>query len=512
MAAACRRLPVSCLLALLLCTASTNADEEANLTAVVKVHSKNRTISLSSPWRKQSPRPVSGSGVIIGPGQLLTNAHVVLNTTEVTLQPFNSSERIPADVKILAPGIDLALLEFEPTGVLADVKPLELADESPKVQSTVRVYGYPTGGDSQSVTEGIVSRIEHTSYRYGTKGMRIQIDAAINAGNSGGPAMVDGRIAGLAFSVRSSANDIGYVIPTEEIQGFLKDVEDGTYDGKADFHVKFQYLENKTLRRKLGIPADTTGVLCHGVREQPDSPLQDGDVITKLADYDIDNRGRCRFKNDISLSFTRLAIEIEEDGVVPMTVLRDGAEQQLQVPVETRKKLIDYTVGRSPRYFIYGPVLFSEATADYNGAIESAISSGSASQRRAMSFSKSMMQASESPLLKRMGEFKDEDSKEELVVVTKLLTHATARGYRALPYFFTVKSINDQKVTGFAQMVELLRDAEGEFVEIQFHDLIADVIVLDRQEVLDATEDILEDNGIVRQGSRDLMKVWNNKD
>ncbi len=152
--------------------------------------------------------------------------------------------------------------------------------------------------------------------------------------------------------------------------------------------------------------------------------------------------------------------------------------------------------------------MFSEATADYNGAIESGISSGDASQRRAMSFAKSMMQAGGSPLLSRTGEFRDDDSNEELVVVTKLLTHATARGYRSVPYFFTVKSINDQEVTGFAQMIELLRDATGEFVEIQFHDTIADIIVLDREKVLDATETILEDNGIVRQGSRDLMKVW----
>jgi len=342
--------------------------------------------------------------------------------------------------------------------------------------------------------------------------MRIQIDAAINSGNSGGPAMVDGKIAGLAFSVRRSANDIGYVIPTEEIQGFLKDVDDGTYDGKADFNVKYQYLENKALRRKLGLSGDVTGVLCRGVREQPDSPLQEDDVITKLADYDIDNRGRCRYKNDVSLSFSRLAIEIEEDGVVPMTVIRDGTEQQLQVPVETRRKLIDYTIGRVPRYFVYGPVVFSEATADYQRAVEAGIASTDASQRRAMSFARSMMQAGGSPLLSRTGEFRDEDSQEELVVVTKLLTHATARGYRSIVYFLTVKSINDQDVTGFAQMVELLRDATGEFVEIQFHDSVADIIVLDREKVLDATETILEENGIVRQGSRDLMKVWDKDD
>ncbi len=127
-----RSITVACLLSSLLSHIPASlADEEANLKAVVKVHSKNRTVSLSSPWRRQSPRSVSGSGVIIGPGQLLTNAHVVLNTTEITLQPFNSSERIPAEVKILAAGIDLALLEFEATGALSDVEPLVLADESP---------------------------------------------------------------------------------------------------------------------------------------------------------------------------------------------------------------------------------------------------------------------------------------------------------------------------------------------------------------------------------------------
>ena len=63
-------------------------------------------------------------------------------------------------------------------------------------------------------------------------------------------------------------------------------------------------------------------------------------------------------------------------------------------------------------------------------------------------------------------------------------------------------------VTGFSQMVELLRDAKDEFVEIRFFDTLAEVIVLDRLRVTAATEAILEDGGIVRQGSRELMKIW----
>ncbi len=58
--------------------------------------------------------------------------------------------------------------------------------------------------------------------------MRVQVDAAINPGNSGGPAIVDGKMVGLIFSkLGRGADNIGYIIPGEEIDLFLKDIADG---------------------------------------------------------------------------------------------------------------------------------------------------------------------------------------------------------------------------------------------------------------------------------------------
>ena len=71
---------------------------------------------------------------------------------------------------------------------------MSLADELPQPKSQVSVYGYPTGGDDLSITDGIVSRIEFTSYNFGAAGVRVQVDAALNPGNSGGPAIQDGKI------------------------------------------------------------------------------------------------------------------------------------------------------------------------------------------------------------------------------------------------------------------------------------------------------------------------------
>jgi len=58
------------------------------------------------------------------------------------------------------------------------------------------VAGYPLGGDSLSITKGIVSRVTMTRYAHASnKLLGIQIDAAINPGNSGGPAFADLKLA-----------------------------------------------------------------------------------------------------------------------------------------------------------------------------------------------------------------------------------------------------------------------------------------------------------------------------
>src|SRR5262249_124144 len=133
-----------------------------------------------------------------------------------------------AHVESISPGIDLAVLRLDDETFFATHPPLKQADSLPSVKDPVLVYGFPTGGTSLSITKGIVSRIEFAGYNYPMAGLRIQIDAAINPGNSGGPAVANDRMIGLAFSrLGGGAENIGYIIPCEEINLFLKGVAGG---------------------------------------------------------------------------------------------------------------------------------------------------------------------------------------------------------------------------------------------------------------------------------------------
>ena len=80
----------------------------------------------------------------------------------------------------------------------------------------------------------------------------------------------------------SEAENVGYLVPGEEIDRFLDDIKDGHYDGKpADVSgADFQRLENPALRRFLGMAESDTGVLVLPPPEPlPGCRFRAGDVL-----------------------------------------------------------------------------------------------------------------------------------------------------------------------------------------------------------------------------------------
>ena len=164
-----------------------------------------------------------GTGVVLtSDGEILTNAHLIEDASEVVVRFAGETE--PRVAKVLASdlGNDLALIKVDATGLIAATfaKP-----GSVKVGDTVVAIGYALALDGgPTVTSGIVSALKRTiETDSGALNSLIQTDAAISSGNSGGPLVnLKGEVVGINTAVArgdsdSAANNIGFSISVDEV-------------------------------------------------------------------------------------------------------------------------------------------------------------------------------------------------------------------------------------------------------------------------------------------------------
>ncbi|MFT3869512.1 MAG: trypsin-like peptidase domain-containing protein [Nibricoccus sp.] len=477
-------------------------DVQKNLVenSVVKIFSQVRRPELTKPWTKQSAQEATGSGIVIEGKRILTNAHVVLYSSQIQVQANQAGDKISATLEAIAPGIDLAVLKLEDESFFDTHPPLPRAATLPEIKDSVLVYGFPTGGTSLSITKGIVSRIEFARYNFPVGGLRIQIDAAINPGNSGGPALVGDKVIGLAFSHLSNAQNIGYIIPCEEIELFLQDVEDGRYDGKPALYDERQTLENPALRKFLHLEKAVEGaVIRRPFSTEPNYPLKQWDVVSKIGETKVDNEGMVKLGRNLRVHFTYLVQKEARNGTVSLSLVRDGKELKVEAPVRLEnEQLIPYLRGAYPPYFIYGPAVFSIATEDLLQGISSNNSMGN------------YLSMIGSPLVTRRSEKPSFPGEQLVVIAAPFFPHKLVKGYGSLQ-MGVVQSINGVTIKNLAHLVEVLRDCRDEFIVIEVAGRSNESVVLPRAETMAATEEILTDNGVRAQGSPDVLKVWEAK-
>jgi len=173
------------------------------------------------------------------------------------------SDKAIARVKAVSHDCDLALLEVvEPPNFLDDIEPAELG-EMPKLRDEVAVVGFPVGGEEISITEGVVSRIEVQRYSHSQRHLlAATVDAAINAGNSGGPVFGDGKVVGIAFQKLTGVDNIGEMVPPPIIRSFLDGVVKGKRPEIPALGITTQNLENPLLRSSSASPTTNVASSC----------------------------------------------------------------------------------------------------------------------------------------------------------------------------------------------------------------------------------------------------------
>ncbi|MGN6157830.1 MAG: Do family serine endopeptidase [Devosia sp.] len=282
----------------------------------------------------------AGSGFIISAdGYIVTNNHVVANANKVTVT-FDNGDQKPAKVIGTDERTDLAVVKVDGESDLPFVK---FATDEARVGDWVIAVGNPFGLGG-TVTAGIVSArgrdVAGSNY-----GDFLQIDAAVNMGNSGGPTFnTKGEVIGVnteIFSPNGGNVGIAFDIPAKTVQQITSSlIKTGTVT-RGFLDVKIQDVTHD-IADSVGLK-DAKGALVTDVTA--DGPgakagLKSGDIVTKVDGTEIDN----------ALALSRTIAGDQPNQSVQLTVWRDGKETTLTATLGTYSdKTADNTKPTAPQ-------------------------------------------------------------------------------------------------------------------------------------------------------------------
>ncbi|MDP2656509.1 MAG: trypsin-like peptidase domain-containing protein [bacterium] len=195
-----------------------------------------------------------GSGFIISAdGMILTNHHVVSDTSADYVVVTNDGTEYPAKILATDSLNDVAVIKIEAT----DVVPLEFADEDAvEIGQTVIAIGNTLGEFRNTVTRGVVSGINRVVQASGNNGEvgtiyeAIQTDAAINHGNSGGPLLnLAGKVVGMNTAVSRSGQSVGFAIPSSIMKRDLESVRAHGKIVRPWLGVRYQMVDEEYVKK-----------------------------------------------------------------------------------------------------------------------------------------------------------------------------------------------------------------------------------------------------------------------
>jgi len=330
-------------------------DAQANLIDVyARANPAVVHLTVYTNFRGQLIRQGLGSGFVIdSDGHIVTNAHVVQGADAVDVI-FSDDTILPGTVVGMDLHSDLAVVKVDslPQGV----EPLALGDsDSLAVGQTVVAIGNPYGLDG-TLTRGIISALGRTisSLTSFSIPQAIQTDAAINPGNSGGPLLdLNGNVIGVnaqieTGSTSASNSGVGFAIPVNIVKLVVPDlIKKGehewawlgvtggtlnTYQAQAmNLDVTRAAYLSEIVR---GGPAAKAGLRGSTGTQTVDGRVVEigGDVITA-----VDGEPVSSF-DDILLY---IAFKAEPGQTITLTVIRDGAQQEVDVTLEPRPQTVN---------------------------------------------------------------------------------------------------------------------------------------------------------------------------
>ena len=424
------------------------------------------------------PTSSSGSAAIIQTDhglRVLTNAHVVQNQVFVELRRFGGSHKFVAEVEGVSHECDLALLRVRKEEFFADAKPIEFGS-LPQLGDHVTVCGYPIGGDRLSLTQGVVSRIEVSPYAHSQRPLlAVQIDAAVNSGNSGGPVFQGDKLIGVAFQSLDETQNIAYAIALPVVQHFLADLAAKRPAVFPSLGVIWQRLEAPSHRKAIGLKASGGGVLIVRIAYESSAYgiLKEGDVLLAIDGEECGPDGTLTLRTGelVDHSFRVALRHVGEH--LRLRLLRDKKVIEVDVTLKGPALLVPedrYDV--MPTYFVFGGILFAPLSRDY-----------------LKSWGHEWWKAAPNELMTAYETCIRTEDRQEIVIVQKVLADKVNQGYHEYENHI-VSEIDGVKVSGMKHLVELVEKGQAPFVTVQLAD--GQRLILERQRARERTDIVLD--------------------
>lgn len=206
-------------------------------------------------------RPASGSGFFISSdGYIVTNDHVIENVRNITVLLYNGRQ-YPATVVGRDPASDIAVIKINVTGIAY----LTFGNsDAVRVGEQVAAIGNPLGELANSMTVGWISALDRDITVDGVTRTKLQTDAAVNRGNSGGPLLnLHGEVIGVvnAKSVGVDVEGLGFALPSNDVRAVAEQLmEYGFIRGRAILGISVnEIIQWGTNRRMVQVSAVSIG-------------------------------------------------------------------------------------------------------------------------------------------------------------------------------------------------------------------------------------------------------------
>jgi S1-C subfamily serine protease len=458
--------------------------------SIVRVNVTTQSWDFLRPWGKRQPVTRRAIGAVIAGPRVLVAGELVANATYIEFESAEGGRKVPATIEAVDYEANLAILKTDDADFLKGVPILELTESA--IGDQLSIWQLENNG-RLLVTNGPMTTAEVSPYPVDGAFLIYRVTAQIQSRDSSFtlPVGKSGKLTGILMSYDNTANNAN-VIPAPVIKHFLRDAEDGKYDGFPRAGYGFSPTRDPSLRRYVKIPADTTGgiyitdVLKDGPADK--AGLKKGDVVLAADEFPVDQDGNFPDPTYGKIPLGHyLSTRHFVGDTVKLHILRDGQKQTLAATLTHRDPASyvsdPYIVDRAPRFYVVGGLILQELSREWLRGF------GNDWARRAPE-SAVYSDRYQAELYK--------DGPRKLVYLTRVLPTPSTIGYEELNSLRVTK-INGVALQSLNDVEKALEKPEKGFHKIEFDD---DPKVI----YLDAAESEKIDKEVQRQYRLPAMK------